>query len=81
MLKKILPHTTDSTNEEQKKKSPGTRYKHYAPDTPVHISSPEERQELLDTIIFKKNACFIGLQVSIKNDLIFSFASKKEFAK
>lgn len=81
MLKKIIPNVTDSWNEEQKKKSPGTRYKHYSPETPVVISSPKNRNTLLEEIISKENACFIGLNITQKHHLVFSFKTKKELAK
>lgn len=82
MLEKVVWEIQEISSKNQEKRSPWTRYKHYAPETPVEISSPKERKEILKQIFSWEKVCFIGLNISKENNKqIFSFSSKKAFAK
>ena len=73
MLQKILPNIIDESSIEQKKRSPWTRYKHYAPETPVEIIKKWWYLE-------NNNSAFIGIHISWWK-YTFSFSSKQKLAK
>ncbi len=81
MLQKIVPEIKNTMNEEQKKKSPWTRYKHYSPETPVKIVTKTQRESIINDIKKYKNACYVWIRIKESNDFIFSFSSKKTLAK
>jgi L-threonylcarbamoyladenylate synthase len=75
MIKKILPNITDEANINQKKRSPWTRYKHYAPETPVEIIKAWTSKNH-----FWENCAFIWISIPLWK-YAFSFQSKQKLAK
>ena len=79
ILEDVLKSSLEIPDVQSKKRSPGTRYKHYAPDIPVFIWKRSEK------FPEKINAAYIGLhepeikKVNLREKIIFN--DVKDFAK